>query len=80
MANQTAGHYLWLYRLRLASAEQGDSHPPADVVAAFRTLVGKLSAMNPSAPVKLTVSGPMVRFGDAETGELLAEFEFPPDV
>jgi hypothetical protein len=78
--DHSASHYLRIYKIKLDIAENRRPHPYPAFVDLLRELVRKLSAMDPSAPVRLDVTTHLWRFSDARTGDLFAEFEPPPDV
>jgi hypothetical protein len=79
MTDQTAEHYLRIYRTRLAIAEKLPV-PNGRALRLMRALVDELSRMDPSAPVHLEATGPVARFTDATTGRLLAEVALVGDV
>jgi hypothetical protein len=79
MTDQSAVHYLTIYRIKLAIAE--DRPVPSEKGLRFmRTLVDALSGMDPLAPIHLEASERLARFTDGTTGRLLAEVALVDDV
>jgi hypothetical protein len=73
MTDQTAQHYLRIYRLKLAMAEDGTTRPSAAGLEFFKRLVAALEGLDPNAPVRLENPRGTWRFTDARSGLLLAE-------
>jgi hypothetical protein len=73
--DQTARHYLRIYRLRLRMAESGTTRPSASALEFFRTFVAALETLDDDAPVRLDTTQGLVRLTDARSGSLLAELK-----
>ena len=83
MSDLSALHYLGIYQTRLSMAERGVTSPKPEVVAFMRRLVAALSALSPTAAIRLEAQGDHARhharFIAAATGDLLGEFTFTHD-
>jgi hypothetical protein len=75
MKDQPADHYLRIYRVKLAMAEDGTIQPTAATLAFFRRFVAALEALDVNAPVRLETTQAAARFTDARSGMLLAEMQ-----
>ena len=73
MTNQTAQHYLRIYRLKLSMAAHGTTRPSAAALEFFRRFVAALEALDVNAPVRLEKTEGAARFTDARSGLLLAK-------
>lgn len=78
--DQTAEHYLRIYQLRLAMAEDGTTSPSVAGIDFFRPLVTALETLDARTPVRLETTEGMARFTVAQSGLLLAELPIPNDV
>jgi hypothetical protein len=78
--DQTAGHYLKIYRLKLAMAEDGTTSPSVAGVTFFRRLVAALEALDTSTLVRAEATPSMARFTIAHSGLLLAELPIGDDL
>jgi hypothetical protein len=73
MTDQTAQHYLRIYRLELSMAENGTTRPSAAALDFLRRFGAALEALDVSTPVRLETTQRAARFTDARSGLLLAE-------
>jgi hypothetical protein len=78
MTELSASHYLRIYRIKLANAQDGTTHPKPEWVEFMRRVVAALEALNPDARIRLEVTPTRVCFSDSSTGAVLAQFENPP--
>jgi hypothetical protein len=86
MKDHPADHYLRIYRVKLAMAEDGTLRPTATALAFFRRFVAALEALDVNAPVRLETMQAAARFafhrcafggvagGDATQGRHLTGF------
>ena len=79
MADLSAQHYLRIYRIKLALAEDGTTHPSTETVDSMRRLVASLTALEADSPVRLEVVESTARFTDVVTGRVLAELRWAAD-
>ena len=79
MTNQTAQHYLRIYRLKLPMAEHGTTRPSAAGLEFFRRFVAALERLDVNAPVRLETTEGTARFTEAQSGVLLAELQLKDD-
>jgi hypothetical protein len=80
MKDHPADHYLRIYRVKLAMAEDGTLRPTATALAFFRRFVAALEALDVNAPVRLETTQATARFTDARSGMLLAEMRLKDDI
>jgi hypothetical protein len=79
MTDQTAQHYLQIYRLKLSMAKDDTTRPSAGALEFFRRFVAALEALDVNAPVRLETTQWAARFTDARSGLLLAEMPLTDD-
>lgn len=77
---QPAHHYLRIYRIRLAMAEDGTSQPHQEWVTFMRDLISRLEHLDPSTPIRVETADGMARLKNATTGECLAETSIFADI
>jgi hypothetical protein len=70
-----ASHYPRIYRIKLATADDGATHPSTEGVTFIRQLVQNLSTLDPDTPVTLDASGSEVVFRNALTGSPLGHVQ-----
>ena len=75
MTEFAASHYLRIYRIKLANAQDGTTHPKREWTDFMRRVVAALELLDPNAGVRLEVSPTRVCFSDASTGAILAQFD-----
>jgi hypothetical protein len=75
LRDQTAQHYLRLYRLKLGMAEAGTTRPSAAGLEYFRRFVAALETLDLDALVRLETTAETARFTEARSGVLLAEVQ-----
>jgi len=80
MKDQSAQHYLRIYRQKLGMAEDGTTRPSAAGLEFFKRFVSALEDLDPDAPVKLETNAGAARFTDARSGLVLAEVQVEDDV
>jgi hypothetical protein len=73
MNDQPTQHYLRIYRLKLAMAEEGTTGPSPAAMASFRRFMAVLEALDVNAPIRLETTLGVARFTDARSRMLLAE-------
>jgi len=78
--HQPARHYLRIYRIRLAMAEDGTTEPKPEFVTFMRDLIARLEPLDPGTPIQLDTAGGIVRFKNATTGECLAQTSLFADI
>lgn len=80
MTHQPAHHYLRIYRIRLAMAENGTTQPQPEYVTFMRDLITRLEPLDSSTPIRVETADGMARFKNATTGELLAQTSMVLDI
>jgi hypothetical protein len=78
--DQTAAHYLRIYRLKLAMAQDGTTSPSVEGIELFRDLVEALETLDTGALVRLEATPGVARFTVAHSGLLLAELPIGDDL
>jgi hypothetical protein len=63
-----ANHYLRIYKIKLGMALDGTTQAQPQAVQFFRHLVANLSALDPSTPVRLTITESEAAFTSALSG------------
>jgi hypothetical protein len=80
MADLAARHYLKIYRIKLAMAEDGTTRPNAKGIQFIRDVVAALAPLDADTPIRLETSDTEASFRDAATGRLLARLLLVDDV
>jgi hypothetical protein len=80
MSALIASHYLRIYRIKLAMAQDGTTNPAPQWVDFMRRLIANLESLDPNAEIRLEATLKRVCFSHASTGSILAQFEGITDV
>lgn len=72
---RTAKALFFDMNIRLKMQREGITSPPQAIRDLARTLVDKLSQLDPAEPIEVSVDGKRLRYIRVRTGEVLAEID-----